>query len=319
MRKRLGRAAAWLVTAGLLFFVFHKISFADLVASTRAAKPWMVPACLASVFGLYLADAFAIWKTFGWFLAKFTYGEVLVLRGATYLLAAINYNVGQGAIAFFVHRARAVPLMRGVATILLVMGINVLTLLLFASAGLLVAPEVPRAIVVVVVVAYAGLALYGLVVAWKPPWLATRPLFDVLLSAGLSGHARALLVRVPHVATVVVFQMAMLRAFGVAVPIGQAVAALPIVILIAALPISVMGLGTTQGLLVFFFARYAPGVGHERDAAVVAASISSQAIALSTQALIGLACLQSRIGRELRAAAASATAPAGPDAPAPVQ
>ncbi len=41
------------------------------------------------------------------------------MRGATYLLAAVNYNVGQGAIVYFVHRARGVPVVRGLATVLL--------------------------------------------------------------------------------------------------------------------------------------------------------------------------------------------------------
>jgi hypothetical protein len=307
MRKHLGRIAAWLVTGGLLFLLFRKIPFTTVVAATRAAAPWTIPTCLASVLAIYLADSFAIWKTFGWVLAKFSYAEVLVVRGATYLLAAINYNVGQGAIVYFVHRARGVPVMRGVATILLIMGVNVLALLVLASVGLVVAPEVPHAIAVVVGIAYAGLAVYAVVVAVKPRWLATRPLFDVLLSAGLTGHGRALAVRVPHIAALVIYQTAMLRAFGVTVPIVQAIAALPIVFFIAVLPISVQGLGTTQAAMVFFFARYAPGVGATRDAAVLAASLVGQAIGVTTQSLIGLACLRSRIGRELRSAAAAST------------
>jgi hypothetical protein len=307
MRKHLGRAAAWLVTGGLLFWLFRKIPFATVVAATHAAAPWTVPACVVGVLLIYFADSFAIWKTFGWFLAKFSYREVLVVRGATYLLAAINYNVGQGAIVYFVHRARGVAVMRGVATILLIMGVNVLALLVLSSVGLVVAPEVPHAIAVVVGIAYAGLAVYALVVAVKPRWLATRPLFDVLLSAGLTGHGRALAVRVPHIAALVIYQTVMLRAFGVAVPLVQAIAALPIIFFIAVLPISVQGLGTTQAAMVFFFARYAPGVGAGRDAAVLAASLVAQAIAVSTQALIGLVCLQSQTGRELRAAAAAAS------------
>ena len=49
-------------------------------------------------------------------------------------------------------------------------------------------------------------------------WLASRPIFDVLLSAGLRGHARALLVRVPHIAALIFFQTSMLRALHV--PVG---------------------------------------------------------------------------------------------------
>jgi Lysylphosphatidylglycerol synthase TM region len=302
MRRRLGRAAAWLITAALLFFLFKKIPLSTVVAATRSAAPWTIPVGLACMMAIFLCDSFAIWKTFGWFLAPLRFGQVLVVRGATYLLAAINYNVGQGAIVYFVHRATGVPVLRGVATVLLIMGINVLALLVLTSVGLAVAPAVPHAITVVTGVAYAGLAIYALVVAVRPRWLASRPIFDVLLSAGIKGHARALLVRVPHIAALVILQTSMLHAFGVSVPIVQAVVALPIVFFIAVLPISVQGLGTTQAAMVYFFARYAPGDGAAQQATVLAASLVSQVVALVFQAVVGVTCLRSRVGRELRTA-----------------
>ncbi|HSZ82429.1 MAG TPA: lysylphosphatidylglycerol synthase domain-containing protein [Polyangia bacterium] len=311
MRKRLGRAAAWLVTAALLYFLFRNTSFTNLAAAVRGAAPWMLPACVACVAAIYLADSFAIWKTFGWFLAPLSFAQVAVVRGATYLLAAVNYNVGQGAIVYFVHRATGVPVLRGVATVLLIMGINVIALLVLTTVGLGVAPDVPHAVKIIVAVAFAGLALYAIVVALKPRWLAERPIFDVLLSAGLAGHARALLVRVPHIAAIVIYQTAMLHAFGVAVPLGQAIVALPIVFFIAVLPISVQGLGTTQAAMVFFFARYAAGDAAHQKTTVLAASLVAQVLATMLQVALGLVCLRSGTGRQLQTAAADAKAPRG--------
>ena len=118
-----------------------------------------IPAILGCVALIYVADSFAMWKTFGWFLAQLPFRDVLIVRGATYLLAAINYSVGQGAIVYFVHRARGVPVMRGVATVLLIMGTNLLVLLLFVTAGLLLSSTRPPALVPVVGAAWAGLAV----------------------------------------------------------------------------------------------------------------------------------------------------------------
>ena len=309
MLKRMGRAAAWLVMAGLLFLLFRKVPFAAVVTAARGAAAWTLPVGAVGIAAIYFADSFAIWKTFGWFLAPLSFAQVLVVRGATYLLAAINYNVGQGAIVYFVNRATGAPILRGVATVLLIMGVNVLALLAFATVGLAVAPDLPHSVAVVVGVAYAGLAVYGLAVWWKPRWLAQRPVFDVLLAAGFGGHARALLVRLPHIVALVAFQTAMLRAFGVAVPLAQAVVALPIVFFIAVLPISVQGLGTTQAAMVFFFARYAQGNAEAQKAAVLAASLFAMALALTLQTALGLACLRSRVGRELKTAAAGAPSP----------
>ena len=308
MKKRLVRLLAWTVTAGLLVLLFRRIPFHQVVEATRGAAPWTVPAAFFFALLIYLGDSFAIWKTFGWFLAPLSLGDVLLVRGATYLLAAINYNVGQGAIVYFVHRVARVPVMRGVATILLIMGVNVLALLFLATFGPVAAPAVPHALRLIVAVAYAGLAVYAVAVVVKPRWLTSRPLFDVLLGAGLGGHARALLVRLPHIASLFATQIVMLRAFGVAVPILDAVAALPVVFFVAVLPISVQGLGTTEAMLIYFFARYAPGDSHAQQAAVLAASLVMRVCILTFQAVLGVACLRSRVGRALTAAASEAQA-----------
>ena len=302
MRKRLVRLLAWAVTAGLLVLLFRKISLHEVIAAARGAAGWTVPVGLLCVVAIYLADSFAIWKTFGWFLVRLSFVDVLLVRGATYLLAAINYNVGQGAIVYFVNRVAAVPVIRGAATVLFIMGVNVLALLFLATLGLGAAPAVPHAVTLIVLVAYAGLAVYLVAVALKPRWLASRPIFQVLLGAGLGGHARALAVRLPHIAALFTFQICMLRAFGVAVPMVDAVAALPVVFFISVLPISVQGLGTTQAAMVYFFARYAAGDHQAQQAAVLTASLVGQALALSFQAVLGILCLKSRVGRALEAA-----------------
>jgi hypothetical protein len=309
MKKRLIRLAAWAVTAGLLALRFHKIPFHDVVAAARGAAGWTVPAAFALTFVIYLADSYAIWKTFGWFLAQLSLADILLVRGATYLLAAINYNVGQGAIVYFVHRVARVPVIRGVATVLLIMGINVLALVFLATFGLAAAPAVPGTVKLIVAIAYAGFAVYIVAVIAKPRWLASRPLFDVLLGAGFGGHLRALLVRLPHIALLFTFQILMLRGFGVAVPVVDAIAALPVVYFIAVLPISVQGLGTTQATMVYFFARYAPGDAHAQQAAVLAASLVGQMCSLMLQAALGVACLRSRVGRALTASVEAETAP----------
>ena len=294
---------AWVVTGAALGWLFWKTPIGEVWAAVTHAAPWTVPVVLGAVILVYVADAFAMWKTFGWFLAKLPFRDVLVVRGATYLLAAINYSVGQGAIVYFVHRARGVPVMRGVATVLLILGTNLLVLLALVTVGLAVGGQRPAGLGPVVAIAWAGLALYvGFVIA-RPRWLASRPLFDVLLSAGLGGYLKAMVVRLPHIAALITFQLAALRGFGVEVPLGTAIATLPVVFFIAVLPISVQGLGTTQAVMVLFFARFVPAQATDPRAVVLGASLGAQAIALSFQVLTGLICLRTKTARGLGDAA----------------
>ncbi len=314
MRKRLVRLLPWLVTAGLLLLLFMRTSVTEVIDAARASAGWTLPAGLAGVIAIYICDSFAMWRTFGWFLAKMSFSDVLLVRGATYLLAAINYNVGQGAIVYFVHRTAGTSIMRGAATVLLVMGTNVLALLFLATAGIAVADGVPHAAKILVAVAWGGLAFYVTLVAVRPRWL-DRPIFQVLLDSGIGGHLRALAVRIPHIASLVAFQFAMLHALHIQVPLVDALATLPIVFLVAVLPISVQGLGTTQAVMVFFYARYAPGNPKAAEAAVIAASLLGQGIALAFQATLGGACLRSRVGRALSESVAAPSTSATPAAP----
>jgi hypothetical protein len=300
MRKKFGPILAWAVTIAILIYLFRTIHLAQVGEAIRAAYWWAIPANAVLIIAVYLADSFAIMKTFGWFVAPLSYREVLVVRGATYLLALVNYTIGQGAIVYFVNRSRGVPILRGTAAVLLVMGINVLMLLVLASVGLFAAADVPPVLRLVVVTAYAGLAVYIVLVAVRPRWLANRPIFDVLLSAGVGGHLRSMAVRMPHILTLLALSWVSLAAFGVVVPIGKAVLCLPIVYFVAVLPISFQGLGTSQAMLIHFFSEYAPGSTDEaRWASVLAASLVSQAIAFVIQVSIGLGCMRSQLARGL--------------------
>ncbi|HEY5284487.1 MAG TPA: lysylphosphatidylglycerol synthase domain-containing protein [Polyangia bacterium] len=301
MRKKLGPILGWVVTIAILVYLFHwKINLVEVRKAIHAAYWWAIPANIVLILAVYLADSFAIKKTFGWFVAPLSYREVLVVRGATYLLALVNYTVGQGAIVYFVNRSRGVPILRGTAAVLLVMGVNVLMLLLLASLGLVVAADVPSVFRLVVLVAYAGLAIYIVLVAVKPRWLASRPIFDVLLSAGVGGHLRAMAVRLPHIITLMMLSWFSLAAFGVRVPVDKAVLCLPIVYFVAVLPISFQGLGTSQFMLNYFFSAYAPGVTEgERTAKVVVASLVCQAVAFVLQMIIGVTCMRNQLARNL--------------------
>jgi len=213
----------------------------------------------------------------------------------------VNYTVGQGAIVYFVNRSRGVPILRGTAAVLLVMGVNVLMLLVLASFGLAVALDVPPALPPLVLGAYAALAVYVVAVVLRPRWLAKRPIFDILLAAGLKGHLQSMAVRLPHICALLALSWFGLAAFGVVIPVGRALACLPIVYFVAVLPISVQGLGTSQAMQILFFSTYAPGTTAEaRAATVLAAGLLSQAVAFVIQLAIGLVCVRSQIARGLR-------------------
>jgi uncharacterized membrane protein YbhN (UPF0104 family) len=296
MRKRLGRILPWLVAVSLFAYLLSRFSPADVAQKMRMAAGWTVPVIAGLIILVYLADSLAIWKTFGWFVARLSFKEVLVVRGATYLLALVNYALGQGAIVYFVNRSRGVPVTRGTAAVLLVMGINVLMLLALATLGLAFVPQANPRFTIVVAVAYAGLAVYVALVLIKPRFLASKPIFDVLLNARLTDYLKAMAARTPHILSLLALTYTSMRAFHIDVPPGQAVLCLPMVYFVAVLPISPQGFGTTEFMMTTFFAKYAPGGS---GAAVVASSLATRVIAMVVQSVIGFICLKSQLARDI--------------------
>jgi hypothetical protein len=309
MRKRLGRVLPWLVAIGLFAYLLSRFSPADVAAKMRLAAPWTIPGIGGLILLVYLADSLAIWKTFGWFVARLSFKEVLVVRGATYLLALVNYALGQGAIVYFVKKSRGVPVVRGTAAVLLIMGINILMLLALATLGLVFVPQTNRILGTVVAVAYAGLAVYTVLVVVRPRWLTSKPLFDVLLNAGLGGHLKAMAARTPHILSLLALTYTSMLAFRIEVPPGQAILCLPMVYFVAVLPISPQGLGTTEFMMITFFAKFAPGSSQaEREAAVVASTFATRAIAMVVQSLIGFVCLRNQLAKDIAPPAPEAEA-----------
>jgi hypothetical protein len=300
MRKNLARIIPWVVTAAILVFLFSRIPLSAVIEAGRNSAPWFVPVITLNLLAIYVADSFAIMKTFQWYVAPLGYRETLTLRGVTYLLALVNYTLGQGGLVYFLHRTRGVAVMRAAAAVLLVMGINLLLLLMFSTLGLVLGAESLPRLRTIIFVGYGGLAFYIALLIWRPAFLTKRPILDVLLEAGIVGHLKCLAVRLPHLVTLLSITYVSLHGFGVNVPLLESLLAIPLVLFVAVLPISFQGLGPSQGVMVFFFAPYAQGDATHRAAQVLAAGLGMQAVAWCVQILIGLVCARSQLGRTLR-------------------
>jgi hypothetical protein len=299
--KRLRAIAPWVIGLAILAYLLWPYRLPEkravFVSAFRNAPPWAAGAAVAGALAAYIADTFVTWCVFAWTHVRMRFREVAIIRGVTYFFAVVNYNLGQVAMVVVLAR-KGVRAARATGIILFMMGINLVVLVAFAATA--VAKVEPR--LRVVVWAVAGLLpLYLLVIAVRPRILASRELFAPLFDLGLRGHLLGSLARAPHVIAMMGAHFAIMRAFGVAVPISTAALFIPIIFVVAVLPISVQGLGTTQAVAVQLLAPYAPS-----DAAVLAYSLYTQVIWALTLVVIGTVCVRTQYGRSIRTAAAAA-------------
>ncbi len=295
------RVLPWLMALGVLLFMFSRVPFASVLEATQRSFGLFVPLALAGQLWIFCADSVATKKIFDWFVVKVGFGEITVARGAAYLLAVLNYAVGQMAIVFFLRRHRTVPVAEASGAVLLSMVTNLIVLFGLASLGAYVVPEPPRLLKHVLQVLGIGLLAYAVVLAICPACLSKIPVISILLRARLQGHLKVILIRLPHVLGLVFYNFVALRTFGVNVPLTEALLMLPVVFFVAVLPISVQGIGTSQAAMVFCFSAYAMGAPEHRHAVVLAAGLASQAFAMLFQVVVGALCMWPRTARWMQA------------------
>jgi hypothetical protein len=307
------------VAIAALLYAVHGIDLGQLRLALQRAPLLSLALVSAGMAVLNCAaDTFAMYHVFRGFGLRLRFFDLYTIRAATYTLAVINYHAGQLGIIGFLHRASRVPLSRASAYILFIVGIWVALLMLFATGGAMLGGPKGRALLPVLVLFAVGLIVYSALLRWPPKFLRSAPpahaagdpsdtlllrlwrrafrilgkLWEPLHEAGLSGHIRALVVRLPHLAVLLVWHFIALRCFRINVPVHVALLYLPVVFAVAALPISVQGLGTAQVVARYYFSDYAaPGAGGG-EGAVLAYSLSMTAISTVSNLVMGLLFLQ---------------------------
>jgi hypothetical protein len=303
--RRMRHAITWIVTIALLAWVLHAVPLARMWQATIAAGLASVVALtLAYFLYSYVVDAVATWGTFAWFCAKLRPGDVFAIRGATYLLAMLNYNLGQGGIVFLVGRKPGVGLARATGTVLLTMGVMLVALLMLAFSGSMLSTVDDPRLKLMRWISGGGLVafiLYLVVIRLRPAFIANREVLTPLFDAGLIGHLKAWLIRLPHVVGHIVFQWALLNVFGIRIPFLAAAALLPVQFVIGWIPITIQGLGTQQVAAMELLSRYGTAATLDgRHAQVVAFSLSLSSLFTVYSILIGVLCLQTQVAREAR-------------------
>jgi hypothetical protein len=312
----LKRIGPWLVAAALLAYVFRTVPFGRTWQAALAVGPASLLA-VATLYFLYsyTADILATWATFRWFCARLRFWDVVAIRGATYLLAIINYNLGQGGIIYVVGKNRGVGMRRATGTVLLTMGVMLVALLMLAGLGSVLGDARDPRLRVVRGICGLGLlafVVYLVIIKLRPGFLARRAVLAPLFDAGLGGHAKAWLVRFPHVAGHVVFQWWMLRLFHVDLPFGAAAMLLPIIFVIAWIPITVQGLGTQQVAALELLGRYSHAASPDlAQGQILAFSLAQSALFAAFSILTGLICLRAAsVARDVQRAAEAEAEPA---------
>jgi len=256
----------------------------------------------------WVVDSVCLTWAVGRFNAPLRLGDIMPIRGSMYLLALINTNLGQGGVAWYLHRKAGIPFLEVLSSILFIALMEVYQLFLFSTVGIVfyqsgspAQNEIVGVMRVVYVVAWLLLVAVIFLFARARhsdrmrAWISTSRFGSIartFFAARPRDYATVIAIKAPSFLMSLLTQYIALSLYGIAVPFVKLMLFLPLVFLAAALPIGVAHLGTSQAAWLLFFSANAP------SAKILAYSLAAHFTFMFCNALIGL-CFLRRAIREL--------------------
>ncbi len=291
----LRKVAPWVIAATILYFLFRRVPLADAWAAAREADlALFLPLMAGAVLLWFLIDSAAFAFLFTRFNARLDWVEARSLRGMTYLVTPINWNLGTAAVILHLRSSKNIGAIESTSTMILYQMVDGVVLGSFALVGLMLVPgsaEIPSLRTVVTGFVVFQFVSLGLLVSRWPRF----QIFDRIRGIGLFRSHRAAVWRDIALLTAMkglyfgvfigVYWLGG-HAFGVHVPLGLAAAATPVILMAGTLPITPAGLGTQQAAMLYFFAPYG------EEASILALGLTFPVALLVLRALVGLAYLK---------------------------
>lgn len=308
MRTIITRLLPWLITAGIFAIIFTRIPVSSVIEALSNVRfaPYLALMLPYSLF-YCLVDTFVLTRLIHWFHQPVPYRRLLPIRASSYILSLLVSGLGQGGLAFYVHRREGIPFLALVGTMVFLGVMEFIQLALYAAIGImafyphLMAAFAPLYIVLIAVIGL-GLCLIhrgagtlskflfilpGAAKMRLGQWLEQRDasLFHTFRQVRVWHAALTLLYKAPNFLMAVLVQHVALQLFGVEVPLARLFTMLPIVFLAASVPGTVAHLGTSQAAWLYVFADYGT------DAQILAYSLVAHVTFMVLNSLIGLALM----------------------------
>jgi hypothetical protein len=299
----------YIVTLLIFALIFWRIPISRVGAALENV-PLVKFFCVFMPFSAvyWVVDSVCLTWVVRHFNAPLRLRDIMPIRASMYLLAMINTNLGQGGVAWYLHRKAGIPFLEALSSILFIALMEVYQLFLFSTVGIVFhqsgSPgqnEIVGVMRVVYVVAW--LLLVAVIVLFARArhsdrmgaWISTSrfgPVARTFLAARPRDYAIVIAIKAPSFLMSLLTQYVALSLYGITIPFVKLMLFLPLVFLAAALPIGVAHLGTSQAAWLLFFASNAP------SAKILVYSLAAHFTFMFCNALIGL-CFLRRAIREL--------------------
>ncbi len=265
--SRVGWKAAlpWLGAVAVLAYLFWEVPLRDVWMAAQGARlDWFVPTVGIGILYWFLLDSWAYAYLISRFNAPLSWSEARAMRGVTYLIAAVNWNVGTAAIVLYLRRFKQVPALESTSSIFFYENFSVLALVTLAFLGASSfggEAEIQQIQGLSGWMLLVGVAVLTLLLGSQPNWswlqrLRGWALFRSFRLTRPRDIAILLFIRVSYIVGFLTAFYIGAHSFGIEIPVSLALASVPVVLIAGALPITPAGLGTQAATMLFFWEDY---------------------------------------------------------------
>jgi len=292
IKTTLRKWGPWLVTAVIFYFVFKRVPVEKVIdAALHADLRIFLPLLLACLIIQFFWDVLVYTLLFRWFDTEVSYVDMISIRGASYLLIALNFFAGQGGLALLMNRWKGLSIKRTSSIILFTIFNDYFLLLAFCLVGAFRLPDVD--LISFFEPGEKGDLVRFVVISWLYFWihigfyrgflprtkklqrLKKGVLFSSFREAPIMRYIKLWAVKSGNFIVAIFAYYFVFPAFGLHVPLLYLITFLPIVWLIGSIPVTIMSFGTVQAAMIWLVAGHAQGSGspQEIEAAVLALSL----------------------------------------------
>jgi uncharacterized membrane protein YbhN (UPF0104 family) len=307
----------WLATVALFIYLFHEIPPQKVAQALVHVRPILFTVYALAYFLLVmLIDCYSLSWAFSKFCVSTSFQEILPARGASYLLALVNYNAGQAGVAYFLKRTKNASFFKALGTLLFILVIDFYWVVLFAFLGSFFIPlnlgpfDINQWVQKVALVLFVALLVH--LAFWRGwfaklirfkirsgffDWIRGRHLFQTFHAATLLDYLKIATLRFPiHVVIISSLYFAV-TTFRAHIPFFTILTTTPVILLIGTLPVTPGGLGTVQAATLQFLKDYITGPVFSNgqiapEEILFALSLSWMFANYLLKAIFGAACLK---------------------------
>jgi hypothetical protein len=287
----LKRILPWLVGAAIIAYLVWQIEYQSLLdAMSRADIPLYGAALAAFVVLNFFADTQNLYAILKHSKNEVPFRDTMIIRGASYLLMIIDYTLGMGSIAYYLHKFKSIPLLRGMGLMFLLNYTTQVSLSLMAIGGTFLAVDAPSPwlarIAVICAALLAFCIIFVAVLKFIPDFkfikkVKQNDLFKIYIETSYPVYLINISYRCVFYFTFILFFYVAVRAFNIEIPFTALIAYVPVILLIISIPVSAFGLGTSQAAMLVLFKDYGS------PAQILAFSLAYSASIILIRGIIG--------------------------------